>query len=202
MKSWKTHLPFCVMLKQHAHHSVMSLLQGDCQRSKSILQAKQCGQTCPSQIFWRILQCFKPPTMSSNASLYALPLTTLSSDNLMNHESIKITDSLYIIVVIWTGNPEKKLHTGHLPNNFLFKFSVFFFPMWLDCHHFTSVARLWLAPLARRNRTTSAWPSCAAMYSGVKPAYKYNSLVFNLWPINILCPKKRVCINIKIENLL
>lgn len=141
MKSWKTHLPFCVMLKQHAHHSVMSLLQGDCQRSKSILQAKQCGQTCPSQIFWRILQCFKPPTMSSNASLYALPLTTLSSDNLMNHESIKITDSLYIIVVIWTGNPEKKLHIGHLPNNFLFKFSFFFsYVTWLPPFYLCSKA--------------------------------------------------------------
>ncbi len=33
----------------------------------------------------------------------------------------------------------------------------------------TSVARLWLAPLAKRKRTTPSWFSCAAMYSGVKP---------------------------------
>lgn len=33
----------------------------------------------------------------------------------------------------------------------------------------TSVARLWLALLARRKRTTLSWFSCAAMYSGVNP---------------------------------
>ena len=33
----------------------------------------------------------------------------------------------------------------------------------------SSVARDWLAPDARRNRTTPSWFSCAAMYSGVKP---------------------------------
>jgi hypothetical protein len=33
----------------------------------------------------------------------------------------------------------------------------------------TSVARLWLAPLASRNLTTLSWFSWAAMYSGVKP---------------------------------
>lgn len=33
----------------------------------------------------------------------------------------------------------------------------------------TSVARLWLAPLASRNLTTLSWFSWAAIYNGVKP---------------------------------
>jgi len=35
----------------------------------------------------------------------------------------------------------------------------------------TGVAMCWSAPWSRSNFTTSAWSSCAAMYSAVKPAY-------------------------------
>lgn len=43
-----------------------------------------------------------------------------------------------------------------------------FFVNW-KTQTFTSVARLWLAPLSRRNLTTSRWFSWAAIYRGVKP---------------------------------
>lgn len=55
-----------------------------------------------------------------------------------------------------------------------FYFSTFFYGV------FTSVARLWLAPLARRNLTTLSWFSWAAMYRGVKPFWLW-TLTEALW---------------------
>lgn len=51
--------------------------------------------------------------------------------------------------------------------NFAYQFPIKYIPR--KSIKFTSVARLWLAPLLSRSLTTWSWFSCAAMYKGVNP---------------------------------
>lgn len=59
--------------------------------------------------------------------------------------------------------------------------------------HFTSVAKLWLAPFARRYLTTLSWFSWAAMYKGVNPFWLWTLTDAPYWTRSLTtssCPAK------------